>query len=73
MTTSKNEYRGYTVRYSEKKQRFEGKKGNRIIFTNKEEKWLKKSIDSWLANVECSKRIAAIPQGKSPNPNVIRK
>lgn len=66
-------YKGYAIRFSEKKNRFEAKKGRKLFTFDSNEESLKRSIDSWVANVECSRRIDAEPQGKSPNPNVVRK
>lgn len=65
-------YKGYTIRFSEKKNRFEAKKGRKMLTFCASEESLKRSIDSWVRNIECSRRIDATPQGKSPNPNVRR-
>ena len=71
---TKTNYKGYNITITSKKVIVYRKSDpKKQMFTDVTIEGAKRGIDSWVKNVECSNRIASIPQGKSPNINVIRK
>jgi hypothetical protein len=66
-------YRGNRIVFNSKKNRFEGKKGAKVIHHHTTVALLKNIIDSWENNVECSRQIDNVKLTSSPNPNVRHK
>ena len=64
-------YKGYKITTTTEKVVV--KSGNKIFGKYSSIESAKLSIDAWVRNIECGDRIDATPQGRSTNPNVIRK
>lgn len=66
-------YLGYSISFNQKKSRFEARKNRKLFTWDDSIEIIKKSIDRWEANIECSNRIALTPRPQSPNKNAQRK
>lgn len=63
-------YNGYKITYNRNK--YTARKGRKTFSSNSDIHILKLGIDAWNRNVKLSDRIDAVPEGRSPNPNVVR-